>query len=357
MTQASLNNLEQIIISKIQQAGSMPLGEFISLAMTHLEYGYYTSANPIGARGDFTTAPEISQIFGELVGAWIVDLWLQMGSPEFNLVECGAGLGTLMADIMRVGSKAPDFTKSVHISLIETQGDMRKKQENMLSSYNISWHEHIVDISEDKPCIIIGNEFLDALPIEQLKRSDDGWVQKFVTFSDNSFKFEWQKADESLLELLPNKTQSNQIYEISKERISFINDCSSLIEKNGGAALFIDYGHIKSHYGDTLQAVKTHKYSDILKDIGQSDITSHIDFDALKRSILDNVAVAPIITQRSFLLNLGIEVRARALMAANPEKAGDIKGQVDRLISKDHMGDLFKVMCFYNGDIHPCGFI
>ena len=357
MKQTGLNNLEMFIAKQIELNGSMPLGEFMSIAMTHPEYGYYTNSYPIGVDGDFITAPEISQMFGEMIGAWIIDVWIQMGSPELNLIECGAGHGTLMTDIMRVGEKVPKFSDLVHIYIIEMQGNMRAKQKSKLRSYKVSWYEAINEIKADKPSIIIGNEFLDALPIEQLKRGSNGWQQRFVDFDGSGFKFIWKEADKNLLEFLPDKTQSNQIYEISKVQIGFIKESSRLIEKSGGAALFIDYGHNKSNYGETLQAVKKHKYSDILKDIGQSDITSHVDFAAFKRNIPSDIISPCIATQRNFLLSLGIEHRANALIHSNTDMEASIKKQLERLISKDQMGDLFKVMCFYNGDIHPCGFI
>ena len=356
MKQTGLNNLEMFIAKQIELNGSMPLGEFMSIAMTHPEYGYYTNSYPIGVDGDFITAPEISQIFGEMIGAWIIDVWIQMGSPELNLIECGAGHGTLMADIMRVGEKVSEFADLVNIYIIETQGNMRGKQKSNLRPYKVSWYETINKIKADKPCIIIGNEFLDALPIEQLKRGNNGWQQRFVDFDGNVFKFIWKKADKFLLEFLPKKTLSNKIYEISKAQIGFIKKSSSLIEKSSGAALFIDYGHNKSNYGETLQAVKKHKYSDVLKNIGRSDITSHVDFAALKRNIPSDIISPFIVTQRNFLLSLGIEHRANALITSNADMEVSIKKQLERLISKDQMGDLFKVMCFYNCNIKPCGF-
>ncbi len=357
MRQAGLNNLEIFIAKQIERNGSMPLGEFMSIAMIHPQYGYYINSYPIGADGDFITAPEISQIFGEMIGAWVIDVWLQMGSPNINLIECGAGYGTLMADIIRVGVKIPKFVDLVNICIIETQGNMRDKQKSKLSNYTVSWYDNISEIIANKPSIIIGNEFLDALPVEQLKLGNNGWQQRFVDFDGNGFKLIWKKADKHLLELLPDKTLSNKIYEISKAQIGFIKESSLLIKKLGGAALFIDYGHNKSGYGETLQAVKKHKYSDILKDIGQSDITFHVDFAALKRNIPSYITSPSIVTQRDFLLSLGIKHRAKALINNNIDMEDIIKKQLDRLISKDQMGDLFKVMCFYNGDIKPCGFI
>lgn len=353
------NKLSEIITKHIKQNGPMPLGKFIEYAMTHPEYGYYTNNDPLGSAGDFTTAPEISQIFGELIGAWAVDVWMQLGQPDFNLVECGPGRGTLMADIMRIGSNVKGFTECANIHLIETQSVLRDKQKGSLSTYNVTWHENLSGMQSDRPCIITGNEFLDALPIEQLVRDSNGWNQKAVALDDETqaFIFSNINADKDLTVLLPPKTESNQTYEVSPARMRFMEGCAEMVSSHGGAALFIDYGHSQSHYGDTLQAVKDHRFSDVLNNIGGSDITSHVDFDALCRCIgAFDVATMPITPQGRFLQMLGVNERAEALTVHNMDKKGDIMQGVNRLTAKEQMGDLFKVMCFYNGSIRPCGF-
>ncbi len=353
------NKLSEIITKHIKQNGPMPLGQFIEYAMTHPEYGYYTNNDPLGSAGDFTTAPEISQVFGELIGAWAVDVWMQLGQPAFNLIECGPGRGTLMADIMRIGSSVNGFTECANIHLIETQSVLRNKQKESLSTYNVKWHENLSGIQSDQPCIIIGNEFLDALPIEQLVRNDNGWNQKVVALDEGiqAFIFSNVNADKDLLALLPSKTESKQIYEVSPARIRFMEECAEIVSSHGGVALFIDYGHSQSHYGDTLQAVKDHRFSDVLNNIGVSDITSHVDFDALCRYVgAFDVTTMPIMPQGRFLQMLGVNERAEALTAHNIEKKDDIMQGVNRLTAKEQMGDLFKVMCFYNGSIRPCGF-
>ena len=356
------NNLEQILINKIDKAGGIELGEFISTALIHPEHGYYSNRDPLGKAGDFTTAPEISQMFGEVIGAWVIDLWMRMGSPkDINLIECGAGRGTLLADIMRVSSCVDGFVEAVQIHIIEASSLLREKQKKALERYNVEWHENIADISVDNPCIILGNEFLDALPIEQLKRGEDGWQQRIVKNSkDGSFDYGWRKADKELVVILPAKTESNQIYEVSPARNDFIDDCSKLLNKHGGAALFIDYGYIKSHYGDTLQAMKSHEFVDVLQDIGECDITSHIDFAALsKHAVNQSVVVEQIITQRKFLLSLGIGARHSALknVAESDAVIIDLDQGLNRLVGADQMGDLFKVMCFHSDiNITPAGF-
>ncbi len=338
------NELEQWIAARCP----IGLGEFITHALTHPKYGYYINRDPLGAGGDFTTAPEISQMFGEIVGAWVIDIWIQMGKPaSFNLIEAGAGRGTLMADIMRISCIANGFAEAVQIQLIEASPLLKSKQATALEGYDVSWYDTISDINVDKPCIILGNEFLDALPIEQLRRGANGWQKRVITVNNNSLAFGWGKAQNELIKLLPQKTVSSEIYEVAPSRISFINECANLLKNNGGAALFIDYGYAKSHHGDTLQAVKNHKFVNILEDIGNCDITAHVDFDALSRHISLNKT--RITTQREFLISLGILQRAAAIGASDEE--------LQRLIGRGEMGDLFKVMCFYHGDnLTPAGF-
>ncbi len=338
------NELEQWIAARCP----MGLGEFITHALTHPQHGYYINRDPLGAAGDFTTAPEISQMFGEIIGAWVIDIWVQMGKPSsFNLIEAGAGRGTLMADIMRISGVAHGFAEAVQIRLIEASPLLKAKQATALGGYEVSWYDAVSDIDVDKPCVILGNEFIDALPIEQLRRGADGWQKRVITVDDNSLAFGWVKAENELVKLLPQKTVSNEIYEVAPIRNDFINQCASLLKNNGGAALFIDYGYAKSHHGDTFQAVKNHSFTGVLEDVGSNDITAHVDFDALSRGL--DMNVSKIVTQASFLKSLGIEHRAAAIKASDTD--------LQRLIGRSEMGDLFKVICFYHGDnLTPAGF-
>ncbi|MGH1377235.1 MAG: class I SAM-dependent methyltransferase [Alphaproteobacteria bacterium] len=363
------DNLNQIISNIIDADGSMNLGEFISTALCHPEYGYYMKGAPFGAGGDFVTAPEISQMFGEVIGAWVIDIWFQMGKPEtLNLIECGPGRGTLMSDIMRVGKSVDGFVDAINIQLVEASGSLQVMQKDALKDYVVSWHSEISEINKGAPSILIGNEFLDALPIEQLMRNENGWQKRVIVLDENNgFKFTWAEADHKLKQLLPSETVSNKIYEVSPARNLFMSSCIDLLSASKGVALFIDYGYIKSHHGDTLQAVRKHEYTNVLEDIGLSDITSHIDFEALSRHVCElGGHVSPIQTQGNFLKALGIEQRLIALkntamktndtgMAANIIKGMD--ASVDRLIGNDQMGELFKVICVKNSeDITPAGF-
>ncbi len=342
------NELERILIQKINDNGSIDLGQFIEIALSHPEHGYYMRSDPFGANGDFTTAPEISQMFGEVIGARVSDIWMQMGKPStFNIIECGAGRGTLMADIMRSCKSVSGFNDAAHICIVETSNLLRDLQKDALNTYQLNFYNNILDIPIDHTCIILGNEFLDALPIEQLKFGKLGWQKRVVSVVDNKIIFDWQDADKKLTELLPLKFESNRIYEVSPSRELFIDNCSNIIKKASGVALFIDYGYSKSHYGDTLQAVKKHEFTNVLEDIGLSDITSHIDFNALSRQVKKlELMVEPIISQREFLISSGIELRAKILQQ-NVSKDIDITEDLERLIGRNQMGELFKVICFH----------
>lgn len=360
---------KDFIHSVLKQKDALPLSEFIDYILSHPEYGYYANCEPFGVRGDFITAPEISQMFGEMIGAWVIDSWMQIGRPDsFNLVECGAGRGTLMADILRVGSGIPEFLDAVQIRFIETSPKLQVLQKQALNGVGASWYDCVTDIDTDLPCLIIGNEFLDALSIEQVRRNAQGWMQCFVEAGENdSFAFTWKEADKALLSLLPSKTVSHEVYELSPARLAFIDQCAALLLDRSGAMLFVDYGYGQSHYGDTLQAVQKHQFSNVLKDVGQVDVTSHVDFDALGRQArLNGLHVTPCVTQSAFLKSLGIEYRAlilknTALKTGAIEQAhlvhSDIDAALERLIGADQMGNLFKAICFYTDDMmSPAGF-
>ena len=362
------SDMQTYLINQIKKQGPMTLGNFIERAMTHPQLGYYASesTHPIGKKGDFITAPEVSQMFGEMIGAWIIDVWEQMGGDEITLIECGPGRGTLMADIMRVFKAMPALTQKVHIRFIETSKSLQEAQKNAVQEYidlkRVSWGE---SLSEQKgPCIIIGNEFLDALPIEQVIRKNGKWYQRTVDFApeeDRFFSYGEQAMDLELIQYLPPHVKDNEIYEISPARNKFIKDCLRIINNDSGVALFIDYGHDKTHCGDTLQAVRKHEYTDVLGDVGKSDITSHIDFESLCEVIKKHdTHCEPVTTQRYFLRKLGIEHRAQTLKASAKDRNNDINSDLDRLVGRKQMGDLFKVLCFYSkksaSAVKPNGF-
>lgn len=336
----NINNLEDIIKRKIRDEGPMSVGAYIALALGHPEYGYYMKRDPLGRAGDFVTAPEVSQLFGEMIGVWVADIWMQMGAPErVALVECGPGRGTLMADMLRVGAGVDGFHEAVQVHLVEMSPVLREKQRQALSGYDVIWHEDFADVPGDVPLLVIGNEFLDALPFEQYI---DGVLRTIDVDADGELCF------------VP---EEGAIVERAPERVGFVAQVCARLKAQGGAALFIDYGHTRSGQGDTFQAVQGHDYVDVLSHIGDADLTSHVDFEALQRGM--DVQICGPVTQGAFLPALGVGLRARALMQkAEGKQALEIEKGLHRLVDSAQMGALFKVIGFYHHDkpITPAGF-
>lgn len=350
--------LEDIIKAQITQHGPMDVGQFMTLALAHPEHGYYMKRDPLGAAGDFTTAPEISQMFGEVLGAWVVDVWAQMGRPaSFSFVECGPGRGTLMADMMRAAGNVPGFLKACNIHLLETSPVLRKAQEKALKGHKVIWHDTLDGVPDDVPIIVIGNEFLDALPIRQFVKSRDGWQERVIGLEGDALAF--GVVDTALEPKGFMAAQVGDIAEIAPAREGFVTQLCGLMQRAGGAALFIDYGHMRSAVGDTFQAVKAHEFTSPLEHVGDADLTSHVDFDALGQ-VASGVGarVLSAVEQGAFLHALGIGARAMYLsQKADDKQVKDIDQALHRLTHSDQMGSLFKVIGFtYDDEIHPAGF-
>jgi NADH dehydrogenase [ubiquinone] 1 alpha subcomplex assembly factor 7 len=332
--------LEAEIRRIIESDGPISVADYMRLCLGHPQHGYYVTRDPFGTQGDFITAPEVSQMFGELIGAWAAAVWQQMGAPrEVSLVELGPGRGTLMADALRAAKAMPEFADALSVHLVETSPVLREAQQAKLGALN--WHVQIEDVPEG-PCIAIANEFVDALPVDQLVKDRDGWHMRMVGVVDDRLAFVVSP------DTLPGRTEieapSGAILETRHDRpVAFL---ARRIAGHGGAALVIDYGHAATGFGDTLQAVRGHRYADPLADPGESDLTTQVDFAALARTVWREGARAygPI-TQGDFLRRLGIEQRAARLKAnATPQQAADIDSALARLTAADQMGDLFKVL-------------
>jgi len=363
--------LAAIIRDEIKAHGAMPLSRYMKLCLGHEEHGYYMTRDPFGVQGDFTTAPEISQMFGEIIGAWLVDAWHKMGAPKaFCLFEMGGGRGTLMRDIIRVAQKEPDFMAALHLYMMEMSPILMEKQKQALVAYDfvnpVLWVSCIDDAPRDMPCLFIGNEFLDALPVEQLTLTDAGWAKKMIDLNiDDTFRlFDklLKDKDQALLDALPQGLFSpkiSDIVEVSLEQRSLNNDLIKIIQNQGGTILWIDYGFKNNGHGDTLQGVKNHEFTDILHAPGEVDITTHINFSALADLALSqNMTVHGPVSQKQFLTALGIEVRAEMLKRNAPKLVREeIEAGLSRLINADQMGDLFKVVAFSaSADIQLEGF-
>jgi SAM-dependent MidA family methyltransferase len=295
---------------------------------------YYATRDPLGAGGDFTTAPEISQMFGEMVGAALADCWDRAGRPGNAIyVELGPGRGTLAADALRVIAQA-GLNPEAHF--VETSPVLRELQRQ--SHPSASWHASLVDISPGGPLLLVANEFFDALPIRQ-------WVsdgERRVAIEGDRFTF----------------TADGRIREDSPEREAVAGDIAAQIAARGGIALIVDYGHVRSAIGDTLQAVRGHRYADVLASPGEQDLTSHVDFEALARATAGSgVVIDGPVEQGQWLETLGIGQRVTALTKASPERAAEIVAAKARLCESGAMGSLFKVMAIRHRDWpSPAGF-
>ncbi|WP_417583899.1 class I SAM-dependent methyltransferase [Pelagibacterium sp.] len=358
MPEAGLS-LGDLIDMQIRQQGPMSLATYMGLCLTHPTRGYYRKADPLGPRGDFITAPEISQTFGEMIGAWIADLYLQMGAPEkFTLLELGPGRGTLLADALRVASRATGLAAAVDLKLYETNPVLIAMQREKLASYCADWIEDVEALG-DWPLIIIANEFFDALPVRQFVRRDGKWYERSVGLSDGQRVFGLSPTpyEEALIGEPFSAAKDGEVAEIGLAGQQFMGQLCRLLGPRGGALLAIDYGYERTQPGETLQALSRHASVDALAQPGSADLTTHVDFEALGRAgRMAGLTVHPIVTQSHFLTSLGLAERHDALAAANPEKAANLASAFDRLTRADQMGELFKVLCAASPGLRPAGF-
>jgi len=342
--------LAEIIAQRIRLQGPITIAEYMALALGHPEHGYYRRADPLGKAGDFTTAPEISQMFGELIGLWCAEIWRLMDSPEqFNLVELGPGRGTLMADALRAAKVLPGFNDAASIHMVETSPALRERQEVALAgSRPVTWHDDFGGVPAG-PMILISNEFFDALPIHQFERTADGWRERQVTLDGDGFAFTLSTnrspAEVLIPEILRMSAPARAVIEVSPASVSTMTAIAQQLEEDGGAAIIIDYGHTAPGAGETLQAVRRHAFHNVLSDPGSADLTAHVDFAALAAAGHPHAAIHGPVTQREFLKSLGIELRAGQLrQRATEAQARDIDTALHRLIDPAEMGTLFKVL-------------
>ncbi|MEM7568810.1 MAG: SAM-dependent methyltransferase [Pseudomonadota bacterium] len=329
-----MNELQALIIAEIDQNGPMPLSRYMSLCLSHPQHGYYMTKEPFGVSGDFTTAPEISQMFGELIGLWIGDLWTRQGKPSGPiLAELGPGRGTLMADALRALQKVPDWPDAP-VHFVETSPRLRAIQAQ--AHPGVTWHDTAETLPDDGPLYIVANELFDALPIDQWVRTERGWAEQSVTHADTDLQFTLKDVAEH--PNLPSDAAPGDTYERCPIGERLCSQLASQVMKAGGAALIIDYGYTSQAAGDSLQAMKNHSYADPLNDPGEADLTAHVNFGALAGA--GRTAGATIYgpaTQNLFLGQLGLPLRARAL-------GGTALRDAARLMDTAAMGDLFKVL-------------
>ncbi len=347
--------LETDIRRRIAAAGPMPVGEFMTLCLTDRAHGYYTTHDPLGERGDFITSPEVSQMFGELIGLWVAAVWKQMGAPaNLRVIELGPGRGTMMNDALRAAKVMPAFREAVVLHLVEISPVLQAQQEKTLAQLPVPtfWHAALRNVPKG-PSIIFANEFFDALPVNQAVKSERGWHERLIEI-DAAGDLAFTRAPEPMAHferLLPPRLRAapvDSIFEWRPDTLAM--EMGRRLSGDGGAALVIDYGHARSAPGETLQAVGRHAYVDPLSAPGSIDLTAHVDFEALAKAVeaMGAVSFAPI-DQSNFLRRLGIETRAAALKSkATPAAAADIDTALARLTGhgRTGMGTLFKVAAF-----------
>ncbi len=329
------------LAERIKRDGPISVGEYMD-AVTE---AYYARGDVFGAAGDFTTSPEISQVFGELIGLWCAVVWQNMGAPAtFHLVECGPGRGTLMKDLLRAAARVPGFISAVHIHLIERSRTLMSLQQSALKDHRVTWHDAVNTVTNG-PTILVANEFLDALPIRQFEKTAHGWMERYVAVDANGqFNFALQPGIPS--QAIDAKTGA--IFETSPAVVDFIAAISARIAAQGGAALLIDYGHKASAAGDTLQAVKKHKPCGIFETPGEADLTAHVDFAAVANAArAAGTTVFGLVEQGTWLSQLGIKLRGLQLSKnKSVDVAKGIQSGIHRLTAPEAMGALFKVIAF-----------
>ncbi len=340
--------LEQEMRWMIAQEGPLSVERFMSLALSHPRHGYYTTRDPFGAHGDFITAPEISQMFGELIGLWVAEVWALLGRPKLiRLIEIGPGRGTLMADALRALRSVPGFIQAVEVHMVETSPVLTERQKATLARVPVpvSWHKDVGEIAEG-PAIIIANELFDALPVRHYVRTQRGWCERLIGLDEN--KQLVFGASSEVEPSLNTPAPVGEVLEIAVEGRLLMRALAHRLQRHPGAVLAIDYGHTQTALGETLQALKGHQFVDPLSHIGEADLTAHVDFAALARAAkTTNITVHGPITQGEFLTNLGIVERANGLKRrATEAQAVEIDAALLRLIdpAPEHMGELFKVL-------------
>ena len=338
---------------KISKSTSLPLDKFIEWALYDKNSGYYIKKNPFGKEGDFITAPNITRLFSEIISIWVITFWESIGSPKkFNLIELGAGNGEMMRVITETLKNFPECYNACNFMIHEKSNFLINQQKKNLDAEKISWIKDIKKINA-YPTLYLANEFFDAIPIKQFFKKKGGWVERFVELNNSKkAKFKEQKINIKKLEQSLNfEISKNQnIIEYSPKTFKYLKTICNIIQKNDGGILIIDYGYLKPKMSETLQAVNKHKYSNVLENIGDTDITYNINFNLLQKFINKFDNLNSIVTnQKKFLTSMGILQRAEIISKNIPfSKKTDLFYRVRRLIDEKQMGELFKVMLIKN---------
>ncbi len=341
--------LERALRRRIATEGPITVAAFMAEALGNPRYGYYMRGDPLGRTGDFITAPEISQMFGELLGLWCAEVWNQAGRPApVRLVELGPGRGTLMADALRATRIVEGFEAARTVHLVETSPALRAMQRRTLGPIDACWHDTLDEVP-DGPLLVLANEFFDALPIHQLEYRAGTWHERVVTVEGNALRLALATEPTPLASLIPDnlreRAPEGAVAEVCPAGIATAAVLAERIARWGGGALIVDYGHGESALGDTLQAVRRHAPHEVLRDPGTADITAHVDFAALARAARPHAAVYGPLEQGTLLRRLGIDLRTERLCAGtSATKARGIRAACRRLVDPSAMGRLFKAL-------------
>lgn len=341
--------LAALIRDMIAARGPMTIADYMELALQHPEHGYYRHGDPLGRAGDFITAPEISQMFGEMVGAWCAEMWRTMGTPKaFALVELGPGRGTLAKDALRATRKIAGFHDAMDLVFLESSKTLRDAQRDALADHAPRYAESLADCPA-VPTIFIANEFFDALPIRQFEKGFQGWCERLVGLREERLTFVLSAPDPAYALMIPEgkrDARPGAIHEVCLPALQIARDISRHISRHGGAALAIDYGATEAASVSTLQAVSRHSRADALESPGNVDLTAHVDFGMLAAvAKKEGLAAQGVIPQGEFLEAMGISLRAAQLkQRATPDQARDIDSALERLTGPAHMGALFKAL-------------
>ncbi|MCA1909692.1 MAG: SAM-dependent methyltransferase [Magnetospirillum sp.] len=349
-----METLADSLRRRIDQGGPITVADYMAEATGH----YYNNREPFGVTGDFTTAPEISQMFGELIGLWCAMTWQMLGSPDrVVLAEIGPGRGTLMNDLLRAAGAVPPFLKAAEVWLVETSPRLAARQRQTLAGRDVTWCESI-DQLPDGPLLLVANELFDALPIRQFEKRDGTWYERMVGCTDLGFEFVLGPATQPDLPEDVLEAPDGSVAEICEAGRSLAKRIGRRLNRQPGMALIVDYGHVRSGTGDTLQALSRHRFHAVLDRPGTADLTAHVDFQSLAAAAVPARAWGPM-PQGDFLRLLGIETRAAMLAQAGGDKvAAEIMGQMRRLIDADEMGTLFKALALASPTLAaPPGFV
>ncbi|MEI6439271.1 MAG: SAM-dependent methyltransferase [Alphaproteobacteria bacterium] len=339
----------------IKASGPLSVPQYMEICLHDPIEGYYATRPALGQAGDFITAPLVSQMFGEMIGVWLIETWRRLGRPStFRLVEMGPGDGTLMLDIQRTVKHESAFVSAQDIWLVETSPPLRVLQKEKLGD-QATWVQTLAEVPSGPPLLLVANELLDCLPARQFVRTAAGWSERGIGL-DNFDNLTFGLMGSLPASAFP-EAPLGTVVEVSAAQENLARAIAHRICSDGGAALLIDYGRSEPGFGDTLQALSRHQKVSSLADPGAADLTVHADFPAIVHAAAaEGVPLLPILTQAAFLVTLGVVARAEALAAASPDRFEILERQLNRLISPSEMGDLFKVVCLAQSGLTPPAF-